>query len=171
MAMQQLLRRHAAIALSRCSNEPYLYNRIEYAVACRDAAAGWRAMSRLMGACQKSRRDDRPQTGVLTPGNNATTEKALKGRQSHKQVVIKQVIYSVAPLGLIIVRLTCSGGYTPVCVLLHLWCFSPDSSKKQILLMGISGPSAVRSNQPTRRGATMLLVISCKTLASGRCCA
>ena len=48
--------------------------------------------------------------GGETPGNVATKEKALKGRQRHKQVVIKQVTYSVAPSGLIIVRLTYPGG-------------------------------------------------------------
>ena len=150
--MQQLLCRHAATN-HICRIEQNLLPHL--ATQQQDGA-----MSRLIWACQKSRRDDRPQTGVLTPGNNATTEKVLKGRQSHKQVLIKQVIYSVAPLGLIIVRLICPGGYTPVCVLSHLWCFFPDSSKKRILLVGISGPSAVRSNQPTCRGATMLLVIS-----------
>ena len=69
--------------------------------------------NQFKGACQKSRRDERPQTGVLTPGNVATKEKALKGRQRHKQVVIKQVIYSVAPSGLTIVRLSCPGGLHP----------------------------------------------------------
>ena len=82
-----------------------------------------------MEACQKSRRDERPQTGVTTPGNVATTEKVLKGRQSHKQVVIKQITYSVALSGLTIVRLSCPGGsslrsgaggeYT------RLWSFAP----------------------------------------------
>ena len=34
------------------------------------------------GACPKSRRDDRTQTGVLTPGSSATTKEAPTGRQS-----------------------------------------------------------------------------------------
>ena len=53
----------------------------------------------LIGAYHKSRRDERPQTGVLTPGNCTMVKKVLKGRQRHKQVVIKQVRYSVAPSG------------------------------------------------------------------------
>ena len=61
-------------------------------------------------AWQKSRRDERTQTGVLTPVNVAAKEKAPKGRQKQKQPVIKQVTYSVSPLGLTIVRLTCPGG-------------------------------------------------------------
>ncbi len=61
-------------------------------------------------AWQKSRRDERTQTGVQTPVNVAAKEKALKGRQKQKQPVIKQVTYSVSPLGLTIVRLTCPGG-------------------------------------------------------------
>ena len=48
----------------------------------------------------KSRRDERPQTGVLTPGNCATTKEVLKGRQRHKQFDMKQVMYSVALSGL-----------------------------------------------------------------------
>ena len=32
------------------------------------------------GACPKSRRDDRTQTGVLTPGSSATTKEAPTGR-------------------------------------------------------------------------------------------
>ena len=34
------------------------------------------------GACPKSRRDDRPQTGAQAPGSSATTEEAPTGRQS-----------------------------------------------------------------------------------------
>ena len=61
-------------------------------------------------AWQKSRRDERTQTGVQTPVNVSAKEKALKGRQKQKQPVIKQVTYSFSPLGLTIVRLTCPGG-------------------------------------------------------------
>ena len=44
------------------------------------------------------------------PGNGAMRGKVLKGRQNHKQDVIKQVTYSVALPGLTIVRLSCPGG-------------------------------------------------------------
>ena len=47
----------------------------------------------------KRRRRERPQTGVVTPGNDATKEKAPRGRQRPKHVVIKHVTCSVAPFG------------------------------------------------------------------------
>ena len=46
--------------------------------------------------------------------------KVLKGRQNHKQDIIKQVTYSVALPGLTIVRLSCPGGSHP-----RLWSFAP----------------------------------------------
>ena len=72
------------------------------------------------GLTLKSRRDERPQTGALAPGNVATTEKAPRGRQRPKHVVIKHVTYSVALLGLIIVLRPYPGGFTPVCGLSRL---------------------------------------------------
>ena len=72
------------------------------------------------GLTLKSRRDERPQTGVLTPGNVATIEKAPRGRQRSKHVVIKHVTCSVALLGLIIVLRPYPGGFTPVCGLSRL---------------------------------------------------
>ena len=53
-----------------------------------------------MGAYQKSRRDERPQTGVSTPSKCKTTEKVPKGRQKHKQAEIKRVTYSFDLSGL-----------------------------------------------------------------------
>ena len=74
----------------------------------------------LMGAYSKARRDERPQTGAQAPGNSATTKEAPRGRQRTKQVVIKQVRYSVAPLGLTIVLYPCPGGLHP-----RLWSLAP----------------------------------------------
>ena len=53
------------------------------------------------GLTLKSRRDERPQTGAQAPGSSATIKEAPKGRQRPKHVVIKHVICSVAPLGLL----------------------------------------------------------------------
>ena len=79
----------------------------------------------LMGAYHKSRRDERLQTGVITPGNCATTQKVPKGRQKPKQVVIEQVRYSIAPSGLWFVAVLLPGVGTPVCGLSHLRCLFP----------------------------------------------
>ena len=81
----------------------------------------------LMGAYSKvpnqrstKSRDERPQTGAQAPGNSATTKEAPRGRQRTKQVVIKRVRYSVAPLGLTIVLYPCPGGLHP-----RLWSLAP----------------------------------------------
>ena len=78
------------------------------------------------GIGKKSRRDDRTQTGVTTPGNSAATKKALKGRQKHKQTENKQVACSVALSELSFVDHLVPGVSTPVCVLSHLRCFSSE---------------------------------------------
>ena len=67
----------------------------------------------------KRRRRVRPQTGVLTPGNDATKEKAPRGRQRPKQVVIEQVRYSVTPSGLSFVNALVPGGAPPSVVFRH----------------------------------------------------
>ena len=81
------------------------------------------------GVTLKSRRDERPQMGAQAPGNVATTEKAPRGRQRPKHVVIKHVIYSVAPSGLSFVNALVPGvlpfgqaqaDNTPVCGLSRL---------------------------------------------------
>ena len=85
--------------------------------------------NQFKGACQKSRRDERPQTGGLTPGNCATTRKVPKGRQRYKQFEIKQVMFSVAHSGLSFVNALVPGVLpfgqaqaesTPVCSLSRL---------------------------------------------------
>ena len=98
-----------------------------------------------MGGTLKSRRDERPQTGAQAPGNVATTEKAPRGRQRPKHVVIKHVIYFVAPSGLSFVNALVPGvlpfgqaqaDNTPVCGLsrldfVDLWfgAYLTDSNK------------------------------------------
>ena len=64
VAMQQLLCRHAAIALSPCSNGPYLYNRTESAAASRYAAAGWRYVKAYGGLPKVSKRRQTTDGGV-----------------------------------------------------------------------------------------------------------
>ncbi len=74
-----------------------------------------------MGACHKSRRDERPQTGAQAPGSRATIKEAPTGRQRPKQAVIEPVRDSVAPSGLPIVLRHYVGGLHP-----RLWSFAPS---------------------------------------------
>ena len=67
----------------------------------------------LMGAYSKVPKGRETTDGGASPGNSATTKEAPRGRQRTKQVVIKQVRYSVAPLGLTIVLYPCPGGLHP----------------------------------------------------------
>ena len=80
------------------------------------------------GLTLKSRRDERPQTGVSTPGSSATTKEAPTGRQRPKHVAIKHVICSVALSGLSFVNAIGPGVDTPVCSLSRLRRFSPDTN-------------------------------------------
>ena len=85
--------------------------------------------NQFKGACQKSRRDERPQTGAQAPGNSATAKEVPKGRQRYKQFEIKQVMFSVALSGLSFVNALVPGVLpfgqaqaesTPVCGLSRL---------------------------------------------------
>ena len=69
--------------------------------------------NQFKGACQKSRRDERPQTGAQAPGNSATAKEVPKGRQRYKQFEIKQVMFSVALSGLSFVNALVPGVSPP----------------------------------------------------------
>ena len=84
--------------------------------------------NQFKGACQKSRRDERPQTGVLTPGNCATTRKVPKGRQRYKQFEIKQVMFSVALSGLSFVNALVPGVTPPSVVFRAFGAYLTDSN-------------------------------------------
>ena len=58
--------------------------------------------NQFKGACQKSRRDERPQTGAQAPGNSATAKEVPKGRQRHKQFDIKKLCILSPILGLVL---------------------------------------------------------------------
>ena len=99
--------------------------------AFRSFSSAFLANRSRRGLTLKSRRDERPQTGALAPGNVATTEKAPRGRQRPKHVVIKHVTYSVALSGLIIVLRPYPGGSSLRSgaggVHPRLWPFAPSA--------------------------------------------
>ena len=90
-----------------------------------------RAYSKVPNQRSTKSRDERPQTGAQAPGSRATTKEAPTGRQRPKHVVIKHVIYSVAPSGLSFVNALVPGVDTPVCGLSRLRRFSPDTNNNK----------------------------------------
>ena len=73
----------------------------------------------LRGLTQKSRRDERPQTGGVTPGNVATTEKAPRGRQNYNWFV-DSILRTLSPRRGFFCCRTTTGGLHP-----RLWSFAP----------------------------------------------
>ena len=74
----------------------------------------------LNEACEKSRRDDRLQTGANAPDNDTTKEQTLKGRQRHQEVDIESFYILCRPIRAFAVCRTLNGGFTPACSLSHL---------------------------------------------------
>ena len=68
--------------------------------------------NQFKGACQKSRRDERPQTGAQAPGNSATAKEVPKGRQRHKQFDINKLCVLSPILGLVLLMYL-SRGFHP----------------------------------------------------------
>ena len=80
------------------------------------------------GACPKSRRDDRPQTGAQAPGSSAAEEEAPTGRQRQMQVEIKQVRYSVAPFGAFVLLMLLYRGLAPPSVFFRTFGAFPQTT-------------------------------------------
>ena len=72
--------------LHECFSPGIAFRRKSWAPQFMLLSIGFLDERQLWGAYHKSRRYERTQTGVLTPGNVATTEKAPKGRQNIQPV-------------------------------------------------------------------------------------
>ena len=79
------------------------------------------------GAYSKVPKGRETTDGGITPGNVATTEKAPRGRQNYNWFV-DSILRTLSPRRGFFCCRTTTGGYTPVCGLSHLRCFSPDTN-------------------------------------------
>ena len=77
---------------------------------------------------EKSRRDDRPQTGVLTPGTSALTKLSPERATEYITCLISNCLYLCRPFRTFHVVAQSPGVYTPVCGLSRLRRFSPDTN-------------------------------------------
>ena len=86
------------------------------------------AISENQEAWQKSRRDDRPQTGVKPPVVVRQQKKPRRGDRDRCKLILNKLDILSPLLGFCFVDAPVPGVYTPVCALSHLWCFLPDNN-------------------------------------------